>query len=184
MARKPDGGIFAAIILILVGVLALLGRVLPFNAGQLFTTYLFLAIGLPLIAAGIYTREAGWFVPGGILTGLAAGFALLVGPLTGIVPIENGGAAFLFGLAGGFALITLLSVIFTREHHWWALIPAAIIAFVGLGIVYGGVFWETLDWLQWVWPVALILLGIKILWHVRRGSVTPDEENPPVEKHA
>jgi hypothetical protein len=184
MSRKLDGGIFAAIILILVGVLALLGRVLPFNAAQLFTTYLFLAIGLPLIAGGIYTREAGWFIPGGILTGLAAGFALLIGPLTGIVPVDNGGAAFLFSLAGGFALITLLSVIFTQGHHWWALIPATILGFVGLAVARGGIFWEAVDWLQWIWPVALILLGIKVLWHVRRGSVAPEDDNPPVEKHA
>ncbi len=184
MTRKHNGSLIAGLILVLVGVLALFRNWLPFDLAQFFTTYLFLILGLAFIVAGIYTREAGWLIPGGILTGLAAGFAFLIGPLAGYVSDEAGAGVFLLGLAGGFALITVLTLLFTREHFWWALIPAAVLALVGLAVGYGGAFWRALMWLQWVWPVALILLGGLILWRVRNPKAAAEDDVKSLEKHA
>lgn len=182
MTRKFDGGMIAGVILVLVGLLALFRNWLPFDAAQFFTTYLFLILGLALIAAGIYTREPGWFIPGGILTGLGAGFAFLVGPLAGLVADEAAAGAFMLGLAGGFALITVLSLLFSHTHYWWALIPAAVVGLVGLAVGYGGVFWRATMWLQWLWPIALIVLGGFVLWRTRHPRPASDESKP-IEKH-
>jgi len=184
MTRKLNSSVFAGLVLILVGVLALFRNWLPFDPAQFFTTYLSLILGLAFIAVGLYTREAGWLIPGGILTGLAAGFAFLIGPLSGYVGDEAGAGVFMLGLAGGFALITILTVLFTREHFWWALIPAAVLALVGLAVGYGGVFWRALTWLQWLWPVTLIVLGGLILWRMWRPKTAVGDDTKPVEKQA
>lgn len=180
MERKRNGGLVGGLILLIVGVIALLGQLLPDSLGGLFGTFLLLGLGLAFMAIGIVTRESGWFIPGGILTGLGAGTALLTSSLINSLSGDEGGW-FLLIFAAGWVLIPIMSVIFTKETHWWALIPAAIIGLVGLSVLYGGVFMNALEWVGKLWPVVLIIAGGLLLWKVRRA---PDEEvEKPVEKH-
>ena len=64
---------------------------------------------------------------------------------------------FLLSFGGGFVLITLLSAVFTRETHWWALIPGGILSVIGLSFLIAEAA------AQFIAPVLLILVGAWIL---------------------
>lgn len=181
MERKVSGGLIGGLILLFVGIVALIGQFVPDAWGELFGTFLLLGLGLVFIVLGIITRESGWFIPGGILTGLGMGIGLITSSLGNRLSGDEGGW-FLLAFAAGWLLIPLMSAIFTHDKHWWALIPAGIIGLVGLAVLYGGVFMNALEWVGKLWPVALIVAGALLLWKVRRS---PDKEpQDPVEKHA
>lgn len=181
MEHKQNGGLIGGLILLFAGIVALIGQFVPGNWGEFFGTALLLGLGLIFVAIGITTREGGWFIPGGILTGLGAGVGLLTSPLAARLGGDEGGW-FLLVFAAGWLLIPLMSAIFARETHWWALIPAGILALVGLAVLFGGVFMNTLEWVGKLWPIALILAGGLLLWKVRRGP--REEPEKPVEKIA
>lgn len=181
MERKANGGLIGGLILLFVGVIALIGQFVPDTMGAFFGTFLLLGLGIAFLAIGIFTREGGWFIPGGILTGLGAGTGLITSSLGNQLPGDEGGW-FLLVFAAGWLLIPIMTAIFARETHWWALIPGGIIGLVGLAVLFGGVFMDTLEWVGKLWPVVLIVAGGLLLWKVRR---TPTEEpEKPVEKTA
>jgi predicted membrane protein len=79
-----------------------------------------------------------------------------------------------FGL--GWFLIVLLTAVFTNQTQWWALIPGGIIGFVGLAILFGGVFMKTLTAVSFLWPVVLIIVGVYVLWKARQPTEKTLEE--------
>jgi hypothetical protein len=181
MERKVSGGLIGGLILIVGGILLLINQMLPDVWGQFFGNFFLLGLGLVFVVAGIVTRVVGWFIPGGILTGLGGGMALLASPWASRLPGEEGGW-FLIVFAAGFLLIPILSAIFSHEAHWWPLIPAGIIGLVGLAVVFGGRYMDVLEWVGRLWPFALIITGVLVIWKMRRPSV--EEPQEPVEKHA
>ncbi len=184
MERKANGGLIGGLILLFVGIVALIGQFVPDTWGEFFGTFLLLGLGLFFLAVGIITREGGWFIPGGILTGLGAGTALITSSFSERLSGDEGGW-FLLVFAAGWLLIPIMTAIFARETHWWALIPAAIIGLVGLAVLYGGVFMDTLEWVGKLWPIVLIIAGGLLLWKVRRGPRdVSSEAEKPVEKTA
>lgn len=184
MERKTNGGLIGGLILLFVGIVALIGQFVPDTWGEFFGTFLLLGLGLVFLAVGIITREGGWFIPGGILTGLGAGTALITSSFSERLSGDEGGW-FLLVFAAGWLLIPIMTAIFARETHWWALIPAAIIGLVGLAVLYGGVFMDTLEWVGKLWPIVLIIAGGLLLWKVRRGPREVQEKTEqPVEKTA
>lgn len=105
-------------------------------------------------------------IPGGILIGIGVGSFLASGPYATLSSKGQGGVIML-SLGGGFLLVTLLTA-FLRKVHWWALIPAAVLAVIGLGLVGESAGWEVMRTLGTAWPIALIVVGVfLILW--RRG---------------
>ena len=68
--------LIGGLILIFGGALAFIGQVVPDNWGLGFGLLVLLGLGLAFHIAGLLTREPGWFIPGGILTGIGAGVAL------------------------------------------------------------------------------------------------------------
>jgi hypothetical protein len=135
-------------------------------AGQIFDLGLWIlpALAVGFIAAGIATRQAGWFIPGGILSGIALGGGLAEAKL---VSGDAEGGIFLLSFALGWVSIHLLSQLFTRTAQRWALIPAGIMAIIGgavllgergerlLALVFGG--------LNIALPLALIIGGIYLV---------------------
>ena len=150
------------LLLIGLGALFLLEQV--FNFGWLV---------LPVLAAsfltlGLATRQAGWLIPGGILGGLSLGIALTDGPFrVAGAGSEARGGLFLLAFALGWASIYLLSKLFTREPQTWALIPGGIMALIGLAVLADQPGLQVLRVLGALWPVALIVVGVYLLYRGR-----------------
>ena len=153
------------ILLIGFGLLALLGQFINFS--DTFGLLLLPAIAAVFLIAGIVTRKVGFIIPGGIISGISLGTLLIEGPLSQVNGDAEGGV-FMLSFAAGWALITILSAIFTDETHWWPLIPGGIMTVIGTGILFGGVFMSALTFLGKIWPVFLILGGAYLLLQSRR----------------
>lgn len=182
-AKERRGALVGGFVLILIGLLAFAGQFLEAYSMEWLGTLIPLGLGIIFLVAGIVTREVGWLIPGGILSGIGTGIALIAGPLEGTFAVDDGGI-FLLAFAGGWVLITLLSALFTDDTHWWPLIPGGIIGFVGLAVIFGGAFTTALEWLGYLWPVALIVGGLAILYRYFRNSSEEPAEKSPVEKQA
>lgn len=151
---------------------------LLFLAGQLtdwdFFGFLVLpAIALVFIVWGALTRTAGLMIPGGIIGGISFGVGLIELPaMAQVVQTENGeGGLFMLGFAGGWVLITALTALFTDETHWWPLIPAGIMGVIALALLAGGIFFELLTYINYVWPVVLIVVGLLLLFRREKPAV-------------
>lgn len=156
-------GAFGGLLLIGIGVVALLAQFGDFD-------WLGLLV-LPILGAffmvwGIVSRQSGLMVPGGILLGIGAGTLLVAGPFEDVRETVQGGV-FMLSFAGGWVLVTLASLLFGDQKQWWALIPAGIMALIGGGLLFGGVFMTALALLGKIWPVFLIVIGLAIIFRRR-----------------
>jgi hypothetical protein len=155
MKKKNDytGGL----ILIGIGVLFLIGQFVNLeNWGLLFLP----ALGALFLLWGILAKEGGLMVPGGIISGIGWGSYAIAGEL--MPGVDDGGIfMIIFGL--GFMSIALFSALFAKETHWWALIPGGIISFIGVAIMFGGVFLGAVELAGQFWPVVLILVGLYVI---------------------
>jgi hypothetical protein len=173
------GALIMGVILVFIGGMALLSQVFDVD-GALWGMFIVLGLGLAFMLAGIVTREFGFFVPGGILTGIGAGIVLTAGPWQSTFSGDEGGL-FMLAFAGGWFLIPIMGLIFTRQFHWWPFIPGGIIGLVGLAIIYGGALWTVLQWMGYLWPVVLIVVGVWVLFKAFAGRDSEPEEKP-IEK--
>lgn len=161
-----------ALILVALGALLLLGQL--FDMGTLILPVLAIGFG----AAGIAQREAGWFIPAGILAGISLGTGLSNSTLVGSDDGSRGGT-FMFAFALGWTLIPLLSRLFTHERNDWAFIPAGIMALVGLAAIGVTPVRVVLNSLNVLWPLALIAVGGYLLyqqWAPEKEDARLDEE--------
>ncbi len=150
--------------LVALGILFLIGQLTTWE----WIGFLILpAMALIFIVWGGLTRTAGLMIPGGIFAGISLGILLMDLPLASQVEDGEGGL-FMLGFAGGWVLITLLTAVLTDETHWWALIPAAIMGVIGVAILTGGVFLEMLAYMNYLWPVILIFIGLFLLFRRER----------------
>jgi len=171
--RENRNLLLGGLLLIFGGLLALVAQFVPDSWGFSYGLVVLLGLGAAFILAGILSRHTGWFIPGGILTGIGAGVALVDGPLArllpaNLLPVDDGGL-FMLAFAGGWFLITVLTALFTDETQWWPLIPGAIMALIGLAAGFGRVFATVLSLLGQLWPAALILVGLYVLFAGRRS---------------
>ncbi|MCP4427889.1 MAG: hypothetical protein GY803_25680 [Chloroflexi bacterium] len=158
------------VILIGVGLFALTGQFIDFNWNWDRLGIFFLpALGAAFLLWGILSRQAGLIIPGGIISGIGWGAALITGPMSGLGGDSEGGV-FMLVFAAGWVLITVLTAVFTSKTHWWPLIPGGIMALIGAGILFGGVFMKGLTLLGQIWPVFLILLGLFVLFQGMRSN--------------
>src|SRR5690606_5154552 len=80
-----------------------------------------LELGLLLIVGGVIAQTSGPIIPGALVTGVSTG-ALLTQEVYGLRIVESAGIHAL-AIAGGFFLITLLTLLFAGPTLWWPLIP-------------------------------------------------------------
>lgn len=163
--HKRRDSVVLGIVLVVMGALFLLGQVL--EIGLLI---------LPMLAgafltAGIVTRAAGWFVPTGIVGGIGLGVVMMERSTLG----NNGEAAmFLLNFALGWASITLLARVFSGERVRWPLIPAGVLALLGLGLLAGDTGERVLELVFMVfgyaWPIALVVAGVALLLKTGRAQ--------------
>jgi hypothetical protein len=126
-----------------------------------------------LIAYGI-TRQYGFLVPGGILTGLGLGIVWETSTATA-------GGVVLIGLGLGFVSIWLVDLVMKHTPvAWWPLIPGGILATIGVLVETGreGLLAE----LTWLWPIALIVVG-GILLVTQVGRRPGTDSGPAEEPH-
>ena len=165
--RERSKGWIGGVILILVGGLALATNFVPLSGGLLL-----MAPGLAFLAWGLLARKTGLLVPGGVLSGLAAGIFLVEGPFAHAVEPSNGGV-FMLAFAGGFMLVSLL-LLYTERGRlaWWPLIPGGILATIG-GLLLGGENGlQALQLFGQGWPVVMIAIGVYLM--LRRKDMTQD----------
>ncbi len=160
-------GITGGIILILAGAIALAANLIPTQV-PLFIG----ALALVFLTAGILRRNNGLLIPGGVLAGVAGGIYLVETIFKNAAEPFAGGM-FLLAFAGGWVLITLLSLalhLFDPKHGvmLWPLIPAGGLALTGGLILTDNA--TALEVLGKGWPLALILVGASIL--LRRGHTS------------
>jgi hypothetical protein len=140
----------AGIILIALGVLFLLGQYLRVGGEAIVAL-----IGIAFLVAHALTRQYGFLVPGGIMTGLGIGIIYED-------RFNAGGAPVLLGLGAGFLLIYVLSVMRGRmPGDWWPLVPGTILTATGLMLAADatGALAVVGRW----WPLVLVLLGLYIV---------------------
>ncbi len=158
--NKKRNDLVGGILLIGLGALALIGQYVDFSETMGLLVLPFIATAF--LTAGLLTRKAGFIIPGGIIGGIGLGAFLIEGPLLNVSGDAEGGV-FFFSFAAGWALITVLTAVFTPETHWWPLIPGGIMALIGSGILMGGAFLNALELAGKLWPALLILGGFYII---------------------
>lgn len=117
-------------------------------------------IGLAFWLVYLLNRENWWaIIPGGVLLTLA-----VVAGVDPFVGGDAGGGIFFLGLGLTFALVALLPS--SQGPMRWAFIPAAVMLLMGVFLLT-----PLTPWLNYIWPVALILLGgYFILRNLRKGG--------------
>ena len=148
-----------AVILIVVGAVGLVSQVvdLPESTGG----WIVLLIGLGLLGAFTYTRQYGYLIPAGIMTGLGAG--IIASESLAFANDEATGGAVVLGLGLGFLAIWLIGTVMdVANNHWWPIIPGGILAVVGGALLIGGEAVNLLDY----WGLVIIAVGLFVLWRV------------------
>lgn len=164
---RLSGAVVAGGILVMVGILILVAQLTNYP-GLLFLPLL----ALIFLAWSLLTRSSGLLIPGGILAGISAG-TLLVENLSVGEPAEGG--IFLLGFAGGWALISLLSLYTVGGGRWmaWPLIPGGIMAAIGALLLVGEPGLEALRYFGQGWPIILIAIGLYLI--LRRKNEEEEE---------
>jgi len=148
------------LVLIFLGIAFLLMQYVEFGPG-LFLVFL----GLIFLIPYALTRAYGLLIPGCILAGIGVGLMFDRPPLNTAVTVP-------IGLGLGFIAIFVAQLVFTRESHWWSLIPGGLLVLAGIadGIPQA----QTL--IEKGWPLILVLIGLLIMagqfWRtdIRRGT--------------
>jgi len=149
------GGLF----LIFIGLLILANQLIDIPG---FDNLFLPILSLIFIVWGLASREGGLLIPGGILAGISTGIYLMSGPYAHLEEPGQPGV-FLIRFGAGWVLITVLSI-FTGQIQWWALFPGFILGAIGGGLLAGGIWITVLEWVGKLWPVALILAGVWIVF--------------------
>lgn len=136
-----------------VALLALLRDYLPWSwSGRGFPALL----GLGFVIWAALARSSGLLVPGGVLLGVGVGSWLQA---------SYGPAVFLWSMAGGFLLISVLSLALfgARKNSWWTLWPAAGLTFAGIVVAGGPEVRALLGWFRDFWPWILLVGAIALI---------------------
>ena len=158
-SSKTKNGIVAGVALIIIGLVTLAAQLLDSpNVGLLVLP----TLAIIFLAWGLITRTFGLIIPGGILAGIGAGVFLM--DMTALeTQGESEAAIFMFAFAGGWVLITLLSIFTTDRLQWWPLIPGGILAAIGALLLAGEAGLKVLEFSEYLWPIALIVVGLAII---------------------
>ena len=146
-----------AVVLIAVGVIGLITQIWEPKAD--LGGWVVAIIGLGFLGAFLYTRQYGYLVPGGIMTGLGAG--IVISQAVSWASSEGEGRAVVLGLGLGFIAIWLIGAVMSAaQNHWWPFVPGTILTVVGAALLVGGQAVDLLDY----WGVAVVAIGLFILW--------------------
>ena len=108
----------------------------------------------------------GLIVAGSLLGGLVAAIVLVAGPLGGSQEHVITGTV-LLAFAFGWAMLALLSTVWTNQPQGWAIIPAAFMAFFGAGLIVFSPDARALSVISWLWPLPVLALVVWIVFRAR-----------------
>jgi hypothetical protein len=141
-----------------VGGLVLVAIGLIIVASRLFSgfgDYVLLAVAITCLIAFVLTKEYGYAVAAGIVGGLGVGVILSA---TATDPYD--GVVFMLSLAGGFLAVWILGFFADpQERNPWPLVPAVILAAVGISIATDTP--GLIDWLIIAVAVVLMIAGVR-----------------------
>src|SRR6202171_4059698 len=124
------------------------------------------AIGSP--GRPIRQGHVGLIVAGSMITGFVVALVLVIGPFGGAQEHVIMGTA-LLGWALGWALLSVLSMRWTDQPQRWAVVPAALMALAGAGLLIFKPDANAMNVLGWIWPLALIALAVWMTVQARRS---------------
>src|SRR3989440_12656350 len=119
-------------------------------------------------ARPIRKGRVGLIVAGSMFSGLVVSLVLVVGPFGGAQEHVIMGTA-LLGWALGWALLAVLSIRWSDHPQQWAIVPAALMALAGVGLLIFRPDANAMNLLGWIWPLALIALAVWIAVQARRS---------------
>lgn len=109
----------------------------------------------------------GLIVAGSMITGFVVALVLVLGPFGGAQEHVIMGTA-LLGWAFGWALLAVLSIRSSDQPQRWAVVPAALMALAGAGLLIFRPDANAFNLLGWIWPPALIVLAVWMTMQARR----------------
>ena len=107
-------------------------------------------------------------IAGSIAAGLvlALVLAFVAGPVAGGTEATITGVVLLaFGL--GWGLMSSTTTSFSTQPQRWMLVPAAVLGFIGLGLVVLQPGQRAMEVVGWVWPPVIAVLATWITWQAR-----------------
>src|SRR3989440_5693440 len=119
-------------------------------------------------ARPIRKGRVGLIVAGSMFSGLVVSLVLVVGPFGGAQEHVIMGTA-LLGWALGWALLAVLSIRWSDQPQRWAVVPAALMAVAGAGLLVFRPDANAMNLLGWIWPLALIALAVWMAVQARRN---------------
>jgi pimeloyl-ACP methyl ester carboxylesterase len=119
-------------------------------------------------APPIRKGRIGLVVAGSLITGLVVSLVLVLGPFGGAEEHVIMGTA-LLGWALGWALLAVLSIRWSDQTQRWAVVPAALMAIAGAGLLIFRPDANAMNLLGWIWPLALIALAVWMTVQARRN---------------
>lgn len=152
------------ITLVVIGVLAF---IVTMVRSQDLGLFVLPALSIILLAWGTLTRGGVLLVTGAILAGVGVGLVLAELVFTGLSDTAGAGLIVLFtGL--GMLLVTPLLFVATQRRERWPLLPGSILALLGVALVVGGMLRSAVELVGRLWPLALVALGVSLLWQGRQ----------------
>src|SRR5438094_5861200 len=119
-------------------------------------------------ARRIREGRVGLIVAGSMFSGLVVSLVLVVGLFGGAQEHVIMGTA-LLGWALGWALLAVLSTRWSDQPQRWAIVPAALMAVAGAGLLVFRSDANAMNLLGWMWPLALIALAGWMAVQARRN---------------
>lgn len=107
-----------------------------------------------------------------MIAGFVVALVLVIGPFGGAQEHVIMGTA-LLGWALGWALLAALSIRWTDQPQRWAIVPAAVMALAGAGLLIFRPDANAFTVLGWMWPPALIALAVWMTLQARRNLRSP-----------
>lgn len=161
--RSNWWAIIPGITLLGVALLIALDALFPAFEGELGGVIVLGAIGISFLIVYIMNRSFWWaIIPAGIMFSIS----IMIAIDTFTTGFDTGGLI-LLGMGATFAIVALLPDLPTDMR--WAWIPAIVLGVIGIIVLA-----ESMEIFNYIWPAALILVGLIFIWRTILSRKSPE----------